>query len=181
MQQRHSYKEEYTVDDYENWSGDWELVDGRPMAMTPSPGPLHQIVSLKIARHLDEQLDDCPQCHVLMETDLYLSGATVVRPDVMVLCAEIGHRVVCAPDIVFEVVSKDSLKRDEILKAHLYAEEGVLYYGIVYPEQKKVKLYKLMDGAYRKMGDFFQETWCFDGLDCKLEINCSKIWKGVSF
>ena len=27
----------YTYDDYVKWEGDWELIDGRPLAMAPAP------------------------------------------------------------------------------------------------------------------------------------------------
>ncbi|MFP4428850.1 MAG: hypothetical protein ACLFPB_05965 [Desulfovermiculus sp.] len=58
----HEQLEKYTTTDYEQWHGDWELIQGRPVAMTPSPGFLHQRVRLQIARRLDEQLEECPQC-----------------------------------------------------------------------------------------------------------------------
>ncbi len=31
------YMPRYTIDDYKLWEGDWELIDGIPFAMTPSP------------------------------------------------------------------------------------------------------------------------------------------------
>ena len=31
----------YTVDDYSQWKGDWELWDGVPIAMSPSPFDRH--------------------------------------------------------------------------------------------------------------------------------------------
>ncbi|MEO1923214.1 MAG: Uma2 family endonuclease, partial [Nautiliaceae bacterium] len=30
-------EELYTVKDYEQWEGDWELIEGRPYAMAPAP------------------------------------------------------------------------------------------------------------------------------------------------
>lgn len=43
----------YTLADYLQWQGDWELIQGRPVAMTPSPGVTHQRICLKIARQFD--------------------------------------------------------------------------------------------------------------------------------
>ncbi len=51
------YIQRYTLADYAQWPRDWELIQGQPVAMTPSPGVSHQRTSLKIARQLDEQLD----------------------------------------------------------------------------------------------------------------------------
>ena len=171
-----AYTETYTVSDFEKWSGDWELIQGKPMAMPPSQSPEHQIVSGKLFRHLDSELDDCPQCHVLIETDFYVSHDTVVRPDVMVICHEPGQRLTRAPVIIFEVISQQSSRRDEIFKYYLYAEEGVLFYGLVYPDLKKVKLFRLQYGKYIKIGDFSQESYRFQDLDCRINIDFSRIW-----
>jgi len=43
----------YTYEDYSNWEGRWELIQGIPYAMSPSPSYTHQRISQKIARLLD--------------------------------------------------------------------------------------------------------------------------------
>ena len=35
----------YTYDDYCNWEGRWELIEGIPYAMSPLPIPKHQIIA----------------------------------------------------------------------------------------------------------------------------------------
>jgi len=35
------YREYYTKADYEQWDGDWELIDGIAYAMVPSPLVVH--------------------------------------------------------------------------------------------------------------------------------------------
>jgi len=172
-----AYTEHYTVADFEQWIGDWELVQGHPLAMTPSPSPRHQIISGKLFRQLDAELDDCPQCHALIETDLYVSQDTVVRPDIMVICHEPGPRVTQAPVIIFEVVSRQTARRDEIFKYHLYAEEGVRFYGLVYPDLKKVRLFHLQNGKYLKVDDFSLGNYRFPDLDCDISMDFSRIWK----
>ena len=32
----------YSYKDYKNWEGDWELIDGLPVAMAPAPMVKHQ-------------------------------------------------------------------------------------------------------------------------------------------
>ncbi len=172
-----AYTEHYTVADFEQWTGDWELVQGQPLAMTPSPSPQHQIISGKLFRQLDTELDDCPQCHALIETDLYVSQDTVVRPDIMVICHEPGPRVTRAPVIIFEVLSGQTARRDEIFKYHLYAEEGVRFYGLVYPDLKKVRLFHLQKGKYSKVDDFSLGSYRFPDLDCDISMDFSRIWK----
>ena len=81
-----------------------------------------------------------------------------------------------APCIVFEVISKS--RKDEVLKFDLYESEGVEYYILVYPEDKKAKLYKLIDFKYRKIGDFSNESYLF-GLNnsCEINFDFSFIWR----
>ena len=44
----------YTYDDYVQWEGRWEIINGIPYAMYPAPSKKHQRVSLKIARQLED-------------------------------------------------------------------------------------------------------------------------------
>ncbi len=172
-----AYTEKYTVEDYNQWEGKWELVSGDAYAMTPSPLYGHQFVNLKIARQLDESLDNCKQCHAVIEMDLQISDDTVVRPDSMVICYEPDEKLTKRPELVFEVISKSTAKRDEILKFNLYQTEGVKYYILVYPESKKAALYKLIDFSYKKIGDFSHEIYNFELGICNIEFDFSLIWR----
>ena len=42
----------YTYDDYCNWEGRWELIDGIPFAMSPAPSLRHQWLSANIISEL---------------------------------------------------------------------------------------------------------------------------------
>jgi len=43
-----AYQEYYTFEDYQQWEGDWELIEGMPYAMAPSATVTHQTVGLNI-------------------------------------------------------------------------------------------------------------------------------------
>ncbi len=172
-----AYKEEYTKDDYYNWAGDWELIYGEPYAMAPSPMVDHQYINGKIHRQLDEKLDNCSNCMALFETDVEFSEDTIVRPDSMVLCFKPEQRVTKAPTVVFEVISKSTAKRDEKLKFELYQDEGVKYYCLAYPDNKKAKLYKLNSGKYIKVGDFTDEHYSFELKECSIDFDFGFIWR----
>ncbi len=172
-----AYNEKYTVEDYNSWDGDWELVYGDAFSMAPSPLYGHQFVNLKIARQLDEKLDECKKCHSVIEIDLQISNDTVVRPNCMVICYEPDEKLTKTPEIIFEVISKSTAKRDEILKFNLYQDEGVKYYIIVYPQEKKAKVYKLIDFGYKKLGDFSDEVYTFEVKNCKIEFDFNFIWR----
>ncbi len=172
------YIEHYTVSDYRQWQGDWELVRGSPYAMTPSPTFTHQRVVLRIARLLDEMLEKCLACHAVFETDVEFSEDTVVRPDCMVICYEPeGERLTRVPELVFEVVSTSSARRDELLKHELYQREGVTHYVLVYPDKRKAKVYRLVDGVYRKVGEYSMETLLFELSKCAIDFDFGFIWR----
>jgi hypothetical protein len=75
----HPAGEAYTLQDYLQWEGDWELIRGQPVAMVPSPSFEHQQVSAAIFRQLDESLDDCPHCQaVFLSASLPCLGQSVI-------------------------------------------------------------------------------------------------------
>jgi len=167
--------ETYTYEDYKKWEGDWELIGGVAYAMSPFALPSHQRLAVKIVKQLDDSLEGCNNCFALMESEVKFSEETVVRPDVMVKCGELDD-ISITPKIIFEVVSKGSKKRDELVKFNLYLQEGVLYYGLVYLDEKKVKIYKLIDGKYVKILETKDEIFTTKDLDCNIKIDFSKIW-----
>jgi len=173
--------ESYTAADYRRWEGHWELIDGIAYAMVPSPTFSHQALGLAISRQLDEMLEDCPHCHVLYKIDVQFSDATVVRPDVIVICHDPeGEWITRAPELVFEILSPQTARRDEIIKFQLYRDEGVAWYSIVYPELRKAKVWQLRDGEYRKVGDFHHERLRFDLPQCTFEFDFSRIWRRLT-
>lgn len=171
------YIEEYSVEDYRHWEGDWELIYGVPYAMAPSPMVTHQRINMKIARQLDESLDNCPQCQALFEIDWEVSSDTVVKPDTLVICYEPDEKITKKPELIFEIASPSTVKRDETLKFDLYQQEGVAYYALVYPDKQVAKLYKLHEGRYIKVGDFSDEQYAFDLKGCGIDFDFSKIWR----
>lgn len=166
----------YTLEDWQEWKGDWELIDGSPIAMSPSPHPFHQYISLQIASLINEQLQFCEnQCYVLQDVDWIISNHTVVRPDIIVLCDELQDKITNVPEIIFEIVLEKNSMTDEVYKFDLYCREGAKYYVLCYPFLKKAKIYKLKEDKYIKQGDFRDEVFFFD-IKCRLDLNFSKIW-----
>ncbi len=160
----------YTVKDYEKWEGDWELIEGFPYALA-SPSVKHQLVGGKLFVQISEQLENCPNCFVLYETDWYINEDTVVRPDIMVICGEITEKLKKTPKLIVEIVSKNSAKMDEEVKFYLYQREGVKFYILVYPEDREYKIYKLTDNGYIR-----QEHTSISVNSCEIKMDFSKIW-----
>jgi Uma2 family endonuclease len=170
--------EHYTYDDYCLWEGEWELIEGMPMAMTPSPIITHQAIAGNILYELKKSIGDCKQCLVLIEEDWKISDDTVVKPDVVLICNEPHDKYITkTPEIIVEVISKSTARRDEVFKFDLYEKEQLPYYIIVYPDDLKAKLYKLKDGKFAKQGDFSNETYDFDETSCKASINFDDVFR----
>ena len=176
-----AYQEYYTIDDYQHWYGDWELIEGMPYAMAPSPTVTHQTVGFNIASEikaeLNKQGNSCDNCCVLMETDWQVSNDTVVRPDVMVICQKINEKVQVTPELIIEVVSLSSTKRDEVMKLDLYQREGVLYYILAYPEKRLATIYQNRVEGFSKVGDYSTDTVTFNIRKCSFIVNFEMIWR----
>ncbi len=167
----------YTLADFKRWQGDWELLEGIPYAMVPSPTFLHQRIAARILVQLEGALSACCNCQAVLETDWIIAEDTVVRPDVMVVCGPVeGDYPTCAPALIFEILSPTTALRDEQIKFDLYAREGVRNYILVYPEQKKAKLFAWQNGCYVKRKDTTLERESFELGDCRIEFDFAKIW-----
>ena len=170
--------EYYSYEEYSLWKGDWELIKGIPLSMTPSHTISHQSIASEIAFELKNSFKDSKLCMVLGGADWKVSSDTVVKPDVVLTCNETNDTYMTkAPEIIVEVISKSTAKRDEQTKFKLYQEEGVKYYIIVYPKDLKAKVYKLENGRYLKVGDFLTESYTFNESSCKASVDFGAVFE----
>ncbi|MCD6173601.1 MAG: Uma2 family endonuclease [Sulfurimonas sp.] len=168
----------YTYDDYKLWKGDWELFDGIAVSMCPVPMRKHQSLASFIITELNNQLNDCPKCEVLGEVDYKISDDTILRPDIVLTCDETNDTYLTkAPEIIVEIISKSTAKRDETHKFDMYEAEKVKYYIIVYPNDLIAKVYKLDGKKYDKQGDFGKEVYEFKNTTCGVSINFERIFR----
>jgi Uma2 family endonuclease len=142
----------YTYEDYLEWDTEdrYELIDGIPYMMAPAPTPLHQRISMALARLVGNYLHGktCEVFAAPFDVRLNADDAddTVVQPDILVICdkTKIDDRG-CkgAPDLVIEIVSKSSGSYDRGLKLQKYIEAGVRECWIVDPDDRIVQVYTL--------------------------------------
>ena len=171
------YLETYTYEDYKRWEGDWELIEGVPIAMAPSPLGIHQFLNLRIAKIIDNQLEECENCVALIEEDWIISNDTVLRPDTLVVCKEdLFANVKKTPHLIVEVVSKSTQRKDETIKKEIYEKEGVKTYILIYPEILKARVFVLEDGKYKDLGMFVDEVFETKIEDCPLKIDFEKVF-----
>ncbi len=143
------YRPTYTVEDYARWEGEWELWDGMPVSMSPSPFGRHSQLVVRIATQLELAVE-LSGCHaaVLAAIDWIISNDTVVRPDVSVVCGDAPARhVEQSPALVAEVLSDATRSRDVGEKKDLYRDEGVRWYLVIDPDANSLSAWSLDAGG----------------------------------
>lgn len=127
-----------------------ELIGGKIVAMSPRPAYNHNRVAFRIA-HLFENYLQGHTCTVIADgTDLYLSEEDRFIPDMMVVCDRNKIKengVHGAPDLVVEVFSPSTAKRDRGVKLQTYQKHKVREYWIVTPATRTIEQYLLEDGV----------------------------------
>ena len=170
----------YTYDDYVNWEGEWELIEGIPVSMAPTPMRIHQNIAAELLFVLKSSLDEksCPECMLSYENDWKVSEETVLRPDIVLVCDDEHEAYLTkAPKIIVEILSPSTAKKDETVKFDIYEAEGVQYYILVYPDDLKAKVYSLKDGRFIKVADFTHEVLDFDDLECDITLDFKKVFQ----
>lgn len=128
-----------------------ELIDGKIVAMSPGPAWNHISIGGNLYRIFSNYLHGRKCTPIPDGMDLYLTEKDRFIPDLMVVCDPSiikSNGVHGAPDLVVEVLSPSTGKRDKTVKKDVYAKFGVGEYWLVDPIGKSVELYLLEDGAY---------------------------------
>jgi Uma2 family endonuclease len=125
-----------------------ELIDGEHY-VTPSPNLKHQKVSGNLYLVIGVWLEEHPIGQIFYAPfDVVFSRYDVVEPDLLYVsnarAAEVltSANVKGAPDLVIEIGSPSTRKRDETIKRHLYERSGVSEYWVVDPELDLVRVYR---------------------------------------
>ncbi|MCP4219350.1 MAG: Uma2 family endonuclease [bacterium] len=168
----------YTYDEYVQWEGKWELIQGIPFAMTPSPRVEHQRICGIIFRILSEALEQCGTCEALLPIDWPISNDTVVQPDIVVVCGnDIGDKKLeTTPLMVFEVLSPSTARKDRGAKYRLYEQAGVRYYCIVDADTKSVDVFVLENDGYGGPDAFSDGAMNFQLDSCGITLDFGKIF-----
>jgi Uma2 family endonuclease len=174
-----NYRPHYTYDDYCQWEGRWELIEGMPYAMSPLPVPEHQNVCGNLFTIFKDTLAlNCKKCKVYLPLDWKISDDTIVQPDVLIVCKKIEKKYLdFAPELVIEVLSPATAAKDRGEKMELYQSQKVKYYLIVDGQFKKVEVYESLNNKYESLplhwGSF---DFIFD-KNCSATVNFNQVWE----
>ena len=124
-------KPKLTCEDYAKTLDDerWELIDG-DLFMSPSPKRAHQRSQMTLGSRMSFFADENDLGEVYSDFDLVLSETDTVRPDLLFVSKERLHVITAdnvqgAPDLVVEICSESTARRDWTTKRELYARHGV--------------------------------------------------------
>ena len=172
------YRPYYSYEDYCQWEGKWELIEGMPYAMAPAPVPAHQRVSIRLGSKFETALEKCNKCNVYAPLDWKIKDDTVVQPDLLIVCDKIEKKFLdFPPALVVEILSPATASKDRGEKMELYQLQQVKYYLIIDPQFKKVEIHEFMNGQYELIA-VNPETYLFTCYnDCTAEVNFSDIWE----
>lgn len=155
-----------TYDDYVLFPEDGqrhELIDGEHY-VTPTPNLRHQAIATNLTGMIWSFLQREPIGRVYSAPlDVIFSHFDVVEPDVLYISherfaqLEPSQWVKGAPNLVVEIGSPSTRKRDETIKRRLYERFGVDEYWVIDPELDTVKVYRRQNERYERTAELSLE------------------------
>ena len=147
----------FTYEDYVLLPDDrrYEVIDGE-LYLTPAPTPYHQRVVKRLGFLLDAHVAAVGAGEVFISPcDVVLSRFDVLQPDIFFVSsgrlAIVGEKYISdAPDLVVEVLSPGTRKRDRVFKAKRYARFGVTEMWFADPGGKTVEVLVNTEHGFRR-------------------------------
>ena len=161
-------KKDFTYNDYLHWPDDLraEIIYGVAYMMSP-PLTSHQRVNGRLFNTLSSFLKGktCEAFIAPFGVRLFpnedKTDNTVVEPDIVVVCdpSKIDERG-CngAPDLIIEILSPSSRRKDRSLKRELYQKAKVREYWIVSPEDCEIEVHLFESNSIKFYGMNESET-----------------------
>jgi len=137
----------------------WKLEEGAPfellrgrLIMSPSPTTQHQLILGKLYKIFEAaEIESDGLCY-MAPMDVVFSDDTILQPDLLYIAKQRRHiakdRIEGAPDLVIEILSPATDRRDRTEKLDLYAKYGVAEYWLVDPSSQLFQFLLLKDGNY---------------------------------
>lgn len=161
----------YTYEDYLLWSEDEriEIINGIPY-LQAAPSRIHQEILSELHRQIANFLVD-KECkvypapfHVVLdlgETNLDDGEKlNVLEPDLTIICdlSKLDDRGCKGnPDMVIEITSPSTARKDKVEKFNKYEQAGIKEYWIVEPNEKVVSVFTLQKNQRFGRPDMYTE------------------------
>ncbi|MEK7255490.1 MAG: Uma2 family endonuclease, partial [Bacteroidota bacterium] len=134
---------------------EYELLNGE-LVRKASPTIRHQRIVRKISFAIDNYLEQHPLGEVFFAPlDVVLDDVNAPQPDVFFvsnsrnyILDEEEQVVIGVPDLVVEIISPGSVKRDRVTKKKIYQQFAVPEFWLVDPSNRTVEVFRFQDGHY---------------------------------
>ena len=159
----------------------YELIEGE-LFMVPAPAPYHQEVSKNLFLALNSYIESKKLGKVYYAPlDVVLSDKDVVQPDILFISRQrlsiiTKKNIRGAPDLIIEITSSTTRKRDGVLKRKLYAKFGVKEYWLVDIEKEEVEVLSLGEKGFERVGLYNRDETLSSPLLENLRIALSEIF-----
>lgn len=153
---RDTIRHKLTYEDYLLFPEDGlrhEILDGEHY-VTSAPSLWHQAASVNLTYFLAGFLRRNPLGRLYhAPCEVVLSEHDIVQPDLLFISKErLGiltkKNVQGAPDLVIEILSDNTSRRDKTLKRGIYERFGVLEYWLVDPQRQTVRICRRLGAAF---------------------------------
>ncbi|MFZ3588511.1 Uma2 family endonuclease [Bacillus sp. DJP31] len=180
-----TYAEYLTLDD----NVKYEVIDEQIYNLSPSPTLKHQDVVTQLSVDFGLYLRG-KKCRLFVspidvclsdETEILNKVTEWVAPDLVVVCdtSKIGNkRIVDSPDLVVEVLSPSTAKKDKLVKFNRYERADIKEYWIVDPIHETVDVYFLNKGSYQHVGTYFKGDHVPVNIFEDFSIDLSNVFRG---
>ena len=132
----------------------YEIIGGEEF-MSPAATLTHSNIIGRLYLFIGNHLMANKSGYVYSDNvDVHFSDGSLYKPDLVVVLKSnekilAGRKAIFgAPDMVVEVLSHSTRKKDLTIKKDTYEAQGVREYWIVDPRAKSVTVYLLKDGKY---------------------------------
>ncbi|HMP31670.1 MAG TPA: Uma2 family endonuclease [Saprospiraceae bacterium] len=180
----------YTYGDYLKFDIDEmvEIIKGKIFKMSPAPKISHQKVS-GVIHALFFNFVKNKNCQVFhAPTDVVFpipnkkkeSATTVLQPDLFIICDPnkiLEDCIFGAPDLIVEILSPHTRKKDLQIKYEVYEEAAVREYWIVMPEERLIEVFVLEDGRYQRIQTYTEEDVLNSVIFSDLSLSMEEVFK----
>lgn len=171
----------YTIAQWEQWEGKWELIEGIPYAISPMPDKKHQRINGRLYIQFSDKLGRCPDCEAFLPVNYKINETNLLHPDLLVVCGEEaeGAYVTNTPHLVVEILSPSTKIKDEKTKPKIYKSLGIRYYIIIDPRAETASVFELNEasGDYELRLKGREIAYEFELGECRAKVDFSVIWK----
>ena len=186
-----SQEQKYSYVDYLTWGENerWEILDGIAY-MQATPSRIHQEISGELFTQFHNYLSGktckvyhAPFCVRLDNEKNDADIKNVVELDITIVCDsskldEKGCKG--SPDMIIEIMSPSSGKKDRVEKYNKYEKAGVKEYWVVEPDEKLVSVFILQkNGRFGRTEMYTDEDKIKASIFSELEIDFSTVFNKI--